>query len=44
MPLGLLVLVSENGFTDEARELAERAGAVPLAPEDLTGDDPRTAR
>src|SRR5438034_62901 len=35
-----LVLVSEGGFTKQARQLALKENAVPLAPEDLAGDDP----
>jgi hypothetical protein len=35
-----LVLVSEAGFTPDARILAEQGGAVPLAPEDLAQRDP----
>jgi hypothetical protein len=34
-----LILVSEAGFTDQARELAEREFAVPLAPVDVEGPD-----
>jgi hypothetical protein len=40
LPTNKLVLVSEKGFYKPARELAESEGAVPLAPEDLTGGDP----
>ena len=35
-----LVLVSERGFTKNARELAVAHAALPLAPEDLEGTDP----
>ena len=37
---GTLVLVSESGFTGPARRLAEKSGAVPLAPEILADGDP----
>ena len=40
LPTSRLLLVSEYGFTKPAREYAERKGAVPLTPEDLTGEDP----
>ncbi len=35
LPTSLLVLVSEAGFTEAARQLAAKKGAVALAPEDL---------
>jgi hypothetical protein len=35
-----LVLVSERGFTPQARQLAEAEGVIALAPEDLGEDDP----
>jgi hypothetical protein len=35
-----LVLVSQTGFTRQARALAEANGAVALEPQDLTGEDP----
>lgn len=38
LPAGTLVLVSEAGFTRPARDLALRAGALPLEPHDL--EDP----
>ena len=40
LPTSKLVLVSEAGFTPDAREEAEAEGAIPLAPEDLAADDP----
>ena len=40
LPTSRLVLVSESGFYDPARKLAEAENAVPLAPEDLDADDP----
>jgi hypothetical protein len=40
LPTDKLVLVSETGFTPQAREYAEAKGVVALAPEDLTSDDP----
>jgi hypothetical protein len=43
LPTNKLVLVSEKGFTKDARERALAAGAVPLAPEDLEGDNPESA-
>jgi hypothetical protein len=36
-----LVLVSEAGFTRQARELAEHFNIATLAPVDLGGDDPQ---
>jgi hypothetical protein len=43
LPTSKLVLVSEKGFTEDAREAAFANDAVPLAPEDLSGGDPDTA-
>ena len=40
LPTDKVVLVSESGFTKPARALAERENMLPLAPEDLTDDDP----
>jgi len=40
LPTDKLVLVSEAGFTAQARQIAEDAGAVPLAPMDLAEGDP----
>ena len=40
LPTNKLVLVAERGFSEQARAVAESEGAVALAPEDLTGDDP----
>jgi hypothetical protein len=40
LPTNKLVLVAEKGFSKQARVLAESEGAVPLAPQDLTGADP----
>ena len=40
LPIDKLVLVSEAGFSKQARRLAESAGAVPLAPVDLAEGDP----
>jgi hypothetical protein len=37
LPTDKLVLVSEGAFTAKARELAQREGAIALAPEDLEG-------
>jgi hypothetical protein len=42
LPTSKLVLVSEKGFTKDARKAALAADAVPLAPEDL-GDNPDNA-
>jgi hypothetical protein len=41
LPTNALVLVSESGFTPEARREAEAGGAAAIAPEDLTSEDPR---
>ena len=35
-----LILVAERGFTKDAREAAEASGALPLSPDDFTGEDP----
>lgn len=43
LPTSKLVLVSEAGFTPDARKQAEHDGAVPLIPEDLAGEDPALA-
>lgn len=43
LPTSKLVLVSEAGFTEDARTEAKHAGAVPLTPEDLSGDAPAYA-
>jgi hypothetical protein len=40
LPTTKLVLVSEAGFTADARRHAEAKGAAPVAPEDLAGDHP----
>lgn len=40
LPTDKLVLVSEAGFTGQARHIAEHAGALPLAPMDLAEGDP----
>ena len=40
LPIGPLVLVSEAGFTRPARRLAIAEGAIPLAPEDVSAEDP----
>ena len=40
LPTSKLVLVSESGFYDPARKLAEAEDAVPITPEDLDADDP----
>ena len=40
LPTSKLVLVSQRGFTKDAREAALASNAVPFAPEDLSGDDP----
>jgi hypothetical protein len=40
LPTDKLVLVAEAGFTATARERAEAAGAVALAPEDIAEGDP----
>lgn len=39
LPTDKLVLVSESGFSEDARTAATRAGALPIAPEDLLDDD-----
>src|SRR5690242_4424312 len=38
LPSNKLVLVSEAGFSDDARRKAEENGATPIAPEDLPDD------
>lgn len=43
LPTSKLVLVSEKGFTKDAREAALAQDAVPLAPDDLSGGDPARA-
>lgn len=43
LPTSKLILVSESGFTREARRRAEERLAVPLAPGDLDADDPNHA-
>ncbi|MGH9194160.1 MAG: restriction endonuclease, partial [Acidimicrobiia bacterium] len=40
LPTDKLVLVSQSGFTRQARMLAEEKGAAALEPSDLTGADP----
>lgn len=40
LPTNVLVLVSQRGFSDNARAAAVASGALPLAPEDLADDDP----
>jgi hypothetical protein len=40
LPTDKLVLVSQSGFSRQARKLAEENGAVALEPSDLTGEDP----
>jgi hypothetical protein len=40
LPTSKLVLVSEGGFTAQARELADREEAIALAPVDLEGGSP----
>jgi hypothetical protein len=40
LPTSKLILVSEAGFSEAARKKAIASKAVPLAPEDLTEDDP----
>lgn len=40
LPTSQLVLVSQAGFTDDARKEAEAENAVPLSPEDLGKGDP----
>ena len=40
LPTSKLILVSEKGFTKDARAAALANDAVPLAPEDLSSDDP----
>jgi Restriction endonuclease len=40
LPTDKLVLVSESGFSRQARRLAEKKGAIALEPLDLSGDDP----
>lgn len=40
LPSDKLVLVSQAGFTRQARSLAEEHGALALEPSDLTGEDP----
>jgi len=40
LPTNKLVLVSEGGFTPQARQLAQQENAVALAPEDLSGTTP----
>jgi hypothetical protein len=40
LPGDKVVLIAEAGFTQQARALAVAEGMVPLAPEDIAGDDP----
>lgn len=40
LPTDKLVLVSQAGFTSQARKLTEEHGAIALEPSDLTGEDP----
>jgi hypothetical protein len=40
LPTSKLVLVSQKGFTKDARKAALASNAVPLAPEDLSSSDP----
>ncbi len=40
LPASKLVLVSESGFTKQARRLADAKGAAAFAPEDLSDDEP----
>jgi hypothetical protein len=40
LPTSKLILVSEKGFTKDARQAAVAKDAVPLAPEDLSSGDP----
>lgn len=40
LPTSKLVLVSQSGFTKDARAAALARNAVPIAPEDLSGGDP----
>jgi hypothetical protein len=40
LPTDKLVLVSQKGFSRQARDLAEKNGTVTLEPADLTGNDP----
>jgi Restriction endonuclease len=40
LPSDKLVLVSQRGFSRQARKLAEENGAIALEPLDLTGEDP----
>jgi hypothetical protein len=40
LPTDKLVLVSESGFTPQARALAEAEGVIALAPEDVSDTDP----
>lgn len=40
LPTSKLILVSEKGFTKDARAAALAKYAVPLAPEDVAGEDP----
>lgn len=40
LPTSKLVLVSQSGFTKDARAAALARNAVPIAPDDLTGGDP----
>jgi hypothetical protein len=43
LPTSKLVLVSDTGFTADARKQAEHDKAITVAPEDLTGGDPAFA-
>jgi hypothetical protein len=40
LPTDRLVLVSESGFTKQARKLAEAENVATITPEDISGDDP----
>jgi hypothetical protein len=43
LPTDKLVLVSESGFTKQARALAEAENVAAVTPEDISGDDPAAA-